>query len=340
MSRDGRQVAYTADGQIHVRSLDDLGARPIPGTAIGGGSSMPFFSPDGQWIAFFADGRLMKVRVAGGTPTTLSQASAGAGGSWGVGNKIVFAHAAAIRRISADGGASEVLVQAKDDEILIDPVMLPDGKTLLYGIASRGESLEARWDCARIVAAQPGSPAKFLENGVGARYVATGHLLYVVRNSLFAVPFDTGRLEKTGDAVGVIEGLTRERNTSAASYSVSDYGTLAFVPTIRSQRRLGWFNRHGQEEVVPLEPQSFANPRISPDGSKVALTTRDPGYDVWVWDFSRRSLIQLTSDPSPNYTAAWLPDGKRLAFPFGPRRRTRCTFDRPIDRATRRSSLN
>jgi serine/threonine-protein kinase len=137
-----------------------------------------------------------------------------------------------------------------------------------------------------------------------------------VRNTLFALPFDPQRLEKTGDPVAVVEGVMRQRQWSVASYSVSDNGTLTFVPLTRSPRRLVWVDRQGREEVVGLEPRTYANPRISPDGSKVALITRDGGYDVWVWDFARRSLTQLTSDASPNYTAAWLPDSKRLAFPF------------------------
>ena len=317
VSRDGRHVTFTANGQIHVRTLDDLVAKPVPITGIGTGSAMPFFSPDGEWIAFFTEGRLMKVRATGGTPTTLTQASATYGASWGADNKIVFVHERAIRRIPGEGGAAEVLVEAKDNEILSDPVMLPDGKTLLYGVASTSDSAETRWDTARIMATQPGNPPKLLvQNGASACYVQSRHLLYVLRNTLFALPFDIQRLEKTGDPVAVVEGVRRERQWSVASYSVSDSGTLTFVPVTRSPRRLVWVDRQGREEIVGLEPQTYANPRISPDGSKVALISRDGGFDVWVWDFSRRALTQLTSDPSPNYTAAWLPDSKRLAFPY------------------------
>ena len=313
VSPDGRYVAYSANDQIYFRSLDDLVARPVAGTAIG--ASMPFFSPDSQWIAFFSKGRLMKVRVTGGTPTTLTQASPVAGGSWGTDNKILFVDGAAIRRIPAEGGQPELLVQAKAEEIFGDPVMLPDGRTLLYVLASTADSLEARWDNARVVAAEPGQPPKLIvQNGSGARYARSGHLLYVLRNALFAVPFDVTRLEKTGDAVAVVDGLTR-LSPSPASFSVSDNGTLTFVPEHRYPRRLVWVDRQGQEEIVPAEPLTYANPRISPDGTKIAVTTRDGGYDVWVWDFARRSLTQLTSDASPNYTAAWLPDSKRLIYP-------------------------
>ncbi len=314
VSPDGRYVAYSANDQVYVRSLDELVARPVPGTAIG--ASMPFFSPDSEWIAFFSQDRLMKVRVAGGTPIALTQASPAAGGSWGADNRILFVDAAAIRRIPAAGGQPELLVQAKADEIFVDPVMLPDGRTLLYVLASRtGDSLEARWDNARVVAAAPGQPPKLLvQNGSGARYVRSGHLLYVFRDALFAVPFDVTRLERTGDAVAVVDNLTR-LSPSPATFSVSDNGTLAIVPEHHYPRRLVWVDRQGQEEVVPAEPLSYANPRLSPDGTKVAVTTRDGGYDVWVWDFARRSLTQLTSDASPNYTAAWLPDSKRLMYP-------------------------
>jgi len=319
VSPDGRYVAYSANDQIYLRSLDDLVARPVPGTAIG--ASMPFFSPDSEWIAFFAQGRLMKVRVAGGTPITLTQAGPVGGGSWAADNKILFVDAAAIRRIPAEGGQPELLVEAKPEEIFSDPVILPDGRTLLYVIASTRDPLESRWDTARIVAAAPGQAPKLLvQNGTAARYVRSGHLLYVLRNALFAVPFDVTRLETTGDAVAVIDGLTR-LSPSPASFGVSDDGTVTFVPEHMYARRLVWVDRQGQEEIVPAEPLSYANPRISPDGTKVAVTTRDGGYDVWVWDFARRSLTQLTSDASPNFTAAWLPDSKRVVYPVWTRTR-------------------
>ncbi len=316
ISRDGRRIAYTANGQIYVRVLDDLVARPVPGTAVSAAPASPFFSPDGESIAFFAQGRLMKVPVAGGTPVPLGNANANGGGSWGADGTIVFVQSGSIWRISAEGGAPELLVRAGEDELLADPFMLPGGRTLLYGVASVATSAETRWDDARIMVLPTGGTPKLIaQGGASARYVATGHLVFAVRNSLWAMPFDASRLEKTGDAVSVVDSLGRLRQTSAAAYSVSDNGTLTFVPANQYERQLVWVDRQGREEVIAAEPRSYANPRVSPDGSKVALTTRDGGYDVWVWDLARRSLIQLTSDPSPNYTAAWLPDSKRLAFP-------------------------
>jgi dipeptidyl aminopeptidase/acylaminoacyl peptidase len=160
-----------------------------------------------------------------------------------------------------------------------------------------------------------GTPKILVQDGASVRYVATGHLVFVLRNSLFAVPFDASRLEKTGEAVPIVEGINRLRQASAAAYGISDNGTLTFVPTNQYARQLVWVDREGREEVIAAEPRGYANPRISPDGSKVAVTTRDGGYDVWVWDLSRRALVQLVSDPSPNYTAAWLPDSKRIALP-------------------------
>ena len=316
ISRDGRRIAYTANGQIYLRVLDDLVARPVPGTAVSAAPASPFFSPDGESIAFFAQGRLLKVPVAGGTPVPLGNANANGGGSWGADGTIVFVQSGSIWRISAEGGAPELLVRAGEDELLADPFMLPGGRTLLYGVASVATSAETRWDDARIMVLPTGGTPKLIaQGGASARFVSTGHLVFAVRNSLWAMPFDATRLEKTGDAVSVVDNLGRLRQTSAAAYSVSDNGTLTFVPANQYERQLVWVDRQGREEVIAAELRSYANPRLSPDGSKVALTTRDGGYDVWVWDLARRSLIQLTSDPSPNYTAAWLPDSKRLAFP-------------------------
>ena len=175
--------------------------------------------------------------------------------------------------------------------------MLPDGRTLLYVMASTADSLEARWDNARVVAAAPGQPPKLLvQNGSGARYVRSGHLRYVLRNALSAVPFDVTRLERAGDAVLVVDNLTR-LSPSPASFGVSDNGTLTFVPEHSYPRRLVWVDRQGKEEVIPADPLSYANPRLSPDGTKIVVTTREGGHDVWVWDVARRSLTQLTSEP-------------------------------------------
>ena len=261
ISRDGRRIAYAANGQVYVRVLDDLVARPVPGTAIGTGPTSPFFSPDGDSIAFFAQGSLMKVPVAGGTPVALGSASSIAGGSWGGDGTIVFVQSGSIWRISAEGGAPELLVRAAEDELLGDPFMLPDGRTLVYGVASTAIAAETRWDRARIMGlTRGGTPKLLVQDGFNARYVATGHLLFVLRNSLFAMPFDASRLEKTGEAALVVDTVDRRRQWSEAAYSVSDNGTLIFVPTNQYARELVWVDRQGREDVIAAEPTQLRQP--------------------------------------------------------------------------------
>ena len=183
----------------------------------------------------------MKVPVGGGTPVGLGTGSSIMGGSWGADDSIVFVESGSIWRVSAQGGTPELLVRAAEDELLSDPSMLPDGRTLVYGVASIATSAETRWDHARIMGLpRGGTPKLLVQDGAGARYVATGHLLFVRRNSLFAVPFDASRLEKAGEAVPVVEAVERLRQWSAAAYSVSDNGTLAFVPANQYARQLVW----------------------------------------------------------------------------------------------------
>ncbi len=316
LSPDGTRLVYVANQQLYLRELNQLEAAPIRGTDMT--PTTPFFSPDGQWVGFWAGGQLKKIAVTGGAPITLCEAGNPYGVSWGADDTIVFGQGAGgILRVSANGGTPEVLIPMDSEkaERGHGPQMLPDGKTVLFTL-----STTPPWDESQIVtqSLETGERRVLIEGGSDARYVPTGHLVYALAGTLLAGPFDLERLTVTGGPVPLVDGVARStaNATGAAHASFSDSGSLVYVPGggALASRRLVWVDRDGREEALAAEPRAYTYPRISPDGSQVALDVRDQENDIWIWDFGRETLRRLTFGPSTDQYPAWTPDGPRLAF--------------------------
>jgi serine/threonine-protein kinase len=157
-----------------------------------------------------------------------------------------------------------------------------------------------------------GSQKVLLTGAAHARYVRSGHLVYVASGQLFAVPFDRSRLEVRGPAVPVVSRLTLLQ-PGGADYAVSLDGRLAYVDAIGSNRRsLVWVDRSGREERVPAPPRAYAQMRLSPDGTRAALYSADDDLDVWIWDFGQAALTRLTFDPGPDMYPVWSPEGRSI----------------------------
>ena len=173
-------------------------------------------------------------------------------------------------------------------------------------------------DDAQIVvhSLETGERKVLIEGGRDARYLATGHLVYVFDGTLVAVPFDARRIEVTGGPVPMVEGiLSASTSTGAAKFSVSDTGTLVYVAGSSLEvRTLVWVDRQGKEEVLTAEPRAYFYPRISPDGNRLAVDVRDEEDDIWIWDFGRETLTRLTFGPNRESSPTWTPDGQRVAF--------------------------
>jgi len=327
ISPDGRQLVYIGvrDGmrQLYQRSLDDFVDRPIPGTSNYPGL-MVFFSPDGESIGFFAEGKLKKTSLAGGSPITLCDAPTGyRSGDW-FEDTIVFSanlqSGPGLYRVSANGGESEMLAIPNLDEgeqAYALPDFLPDGKNLLFTIR-----LTTGFQTA-LLSLETGERKVVLENARQAYYLPTGHLIYeqAVTGNLMAVPFDLAALEVTGDSVQVVQGV-RQTPTTVVDYAISDNGTLIYVPGTSTgglnHSTLVWVDRRGQEEPLAAEPQSYQSPRISPDGSRLAITINESdGSDIWIYDLEREILTRLTFDPATDSFPVWTPDGQRIVFNSG-----------------------
>jgi eukaryotic-like serine/threonine-protein kinase len=309
VSPDGKQFTYGTNKGLCLRSMDELAAKLIAGTE---GASTAFFSPDGQWIGYFSqsDRKLKKIAVSGGAPVALCDVTSFAGASWFEDNTIVYGQRGGdIMRISADGGTPASLVKAKSGT-LSSPQVLPGGKSLLYTLMDN--------DPGKImVQSLKSGDSKELFAGRNARYLPTGHIVYgsesgLGRINISAVPFDLDKLEATGGAVLIVEGV--------GQYSVSDSGTLVYTEGRRvtlssEQRTLVWIDRNGNEESLGVPPKTYAFPRVSPDGTQVALTIAEvTKSNIWIWDLARKVMTPLTLDETTDAFPLWTPDGNRIFF--------------------------
>ena len=320
LSADGRTIGYSTQQGLALRRLDDLEARLIPGTGVN--ASNPVFSPDGQAVAYWQSGELKRVSISGGAPVVICAAMGAFGLSWETDNTILFGQAKGIMRVSANGGAPELVIEAKEGEQVHGPQLLPDGDSVLFSVTTGKGS--TRWDEGQVVvqSLRTGERTVVLEGGSDARYVRSGHLVYALENRLFAVSFDADRLEVQGGPVAVVEGVLRATapaiNSAAANYGVSDRGTLVYVTDeaarASSSRRLVWVDRQGREEPLAAPPRSYLYPRLSPDGTRVAVSIEDQQDDIWVWDFARDTLTRVTFNPGADAYPVWTPDGRRLLF--------------------------
>jgi serine/threonine-protein kinase len=321
ISRDGTRLAYHGvsgnSSRIWVRSLDQPEGKPIPGTE---GGLRPFFSPDGQWLAYLTGngGALKKVPVTGGTPITLCDSAGMFGGVWGEDNRIIFSRSSGgLLRVSGSGGPCESLTTADEQkrELHTWPQILPGGQAVLFTMGTQGS-----FDSARIAVLDLKSRAiRILANGgMRGRYVPTGHLVYVRGGILFAVPFDLKRLAVTGSETPVIEGVHYNTGGGFADYVFSDSGLLVYSPDTRvtTLKTLQWLDRKGTPQIYPAQPQDYNGLRLSPDGRRAAVVIGFQRVDVWILDVARGALTRLTaegiySDP------VWMPDSSRVVFSHG-----------------------
>ena len=317
LSPDGTLLAYAAHRagvqQLYLRPLAALEAKPIPGTE---GALQPFFSPDGQWLGFFADGKLKKVSVSGGEASSLCDAGDPRGASWGGGGTIIFAPTrdSALQQVPDSGGTPQPLtLLGKRENSHRWPEFLPGGDAVLFAALYAG----GNWNNAEISVQSVGTGElrRLVQGGTNPRYAPSGHLVYAQGGNLMAVPFDAQKLRATGTAVPVVEGVLQSTFSGAAQYSFSSTGSLVYVPgSVQAQRRLVWVNRSGAEEPAAAPARAYRGPRISPDGREVAVAIEGQETEVWLYDLSRETLSRLTFQGSTNYDPLWTRDGKRVVF--------------------------
>ena len=325
ISPDGTKILYAANQRLYLRSLGELEARVVAGTD-GQLPSNPVFSPDGRYVAFHAgaDGTLKKLAITGGTPITLCQTAVPAGVSW-TKEGIVFAQGRNIFKVSENGGKSDIIVAVKDGEVITRPQLLPGGETVLFTVATGSDPVAAYWDRGQIVVQtlKTGARKVVHDGGRDARYLPTGHLVYALAGTLFAVPFDLKHLEAGPGAVPLVEGV-QGSSSGAAEFSFSENGSLIyspgpdyFGPGSATPKLLAFIDRKGSVEAMKLPPGSYGYPRVSRDGRRVAYETEEGKESaIWTYELSgahEPNRLTLAGTGANRYPI-WSWDGTRIAF--------------------------
>jgi serine/threonine-protein kinase len=318
LSADGSLLAVVAGRperpRLLLRRLDSLDSEELPGTE---GALSAFFSPDGRWIGFMADGKLKKISLDGGSRevVTLCDVQVGRKASWGEDGQIYFTFGESrLASIPEGGGTMRELGFAGQ---VFSVQSLPAGRGLLVAIED-SDAGSVRKDTARIAVVDPqaDSVRELGLDGYAARYVPNGHLLLMRGSTLFAAPFDLDRSEVTGPAVAVLPGVGSDSIWGVARYEVSREGTLVYVPGGDFARTVPtWIDRaDGGTRALPLPEDIYNEFNLSPDRSRLAIQVAGGlGDQVHVYDSGRGTFSRLT-ESGASYRPVWSHDGRSVYF--------------------------
>jgi len=308
LSPDGARLVFQSQSKLFSRSLDQAVAAELPGTE---GAQAAFFSPDGQWVAFFAGNRLKKLSLQTGKVIEVCAAALGDGGAWGEDGNIIAASNVYLSRIPAGGGPpTPVTVLAAGEIAHRWPQILPGGKAVLFSAYSSmtglvGATVEAQ-------SLKDGRRKTLVRGGVWARYLPSGHLVYLANGTLFAVPFDADRLQIFGTPTPVLDQVAYSTAWGSAQIDFSRTGALIY----RTARAGGglvtvqWMDGSGNTRPLLPVPGNYLSPTLSPDGSRLALTSAG---DIWVYELGRESMIRLTYGGGHG-NPLWTTDGRYIVF--------------------------
>jgi Tol biopolymer transport system component len=322
ISPDGREIAYAATprpgepARLFVRRVDQFQDTPVPGTD---GAAGPFFSPDGQWLAYVEGRKIFKVNMrSGGAPVLLCECAVPGGGhngaEWlGDGTMVFSQMERGLLRLSAEGGVStEITVPGASPREFDhhNPAALPDPGVLLFTV----HRATGQFDVVAQTMAT-GQRKVLVENAYDAHYLPSGHLVFARAGAIHVASFDASRLDINGPIVRMVDHVQDSPGDGDGGFRVSANGTLAFRPNPSPEgRTLTWVSRTGDETPLPLEPRAYSTPRVSPDGTRLAFAVADEGRrDIFTYELGTRRLTRLTRE-GDNKTPLWTRDGRRLVY--------------------------
>ncbi len=327
LSPDGSRLAITlrgADGQVrlHTRLLHQSQITPLAGTE---NAYSPFFSPAGDWIGFFAEGKLKKVAVEGGAALTLCDAPLGYGGSWGDDGNIIAAlnNTGVLWRVPSSGGTPVPVTTLNSGEATHRwPHVLPGSQAILFTAAAQTGT---GYDDANIevISLKTGERKTIERGGFSPHYLAettgsngTGHLIYLNETTLFAVPFDSGHLASMGSAAPILEDVSSTL-VAGGDFAFGQNGTFVYLSGEggQSASSISWIDSSGKTQPLHAPPGLYRSPRFSPDGKRLAFSMGNgQGADIWVKDLDRDTPSRLTFLPGLNGWPVWTPDGHNIVF--------------------------
>ena len=319
LSPDGTRMVYVSQEKLFARKLDQPKATELAGAER---AFAPFFSPDGQWVAFFAGGKLKKISAEGGAPAVLCDALYGLGGSWGEDGNIIAALSfpAALSRIPSTGGTPTPVTQLAQGEVgQVWPQILPGGKAVLFTSSAPGDLTNFNQANIEVMSLKD-RRRKTLLGGTFGRYLATsdggGHLVYINNGTLFAVAFDLNALEVRGTPVPLVEQVAYNPQSGSAQFDFSQTGVLLYRSggTAGSgQFTVQWLDSEGKTQPLLAKPDSYLRPSLSPDGTRLAVASSD----VWVYYWQRDTMTRLTFGARA-IGPIWSPDERYILFQQAP----------------------
>jgi Tol biopolymer transport system component len=343
LSPDGSMLVFVGrhDGiqQLFLRRFTERDPVPLPGTE---GAAMPFFSPDGQWIAFFAQTKIKRIAVGGAALQIITaDAPDPRGGTWGRDGVIYFAptNMSGLFKVPAAGGVATALTTLDSDQGEIShrwPHVLPDGRALLFTIWT-GPGMDERRIVMQSVAT--GERHDLVAGGDSAHYLpgaagpsASGHLLYGRTDNLFAIPWQPSVTDLSGAVPITLPEHPRLENEGASVYDVTAAGTLVYVPggPGRYLQRVVWVDRSGRTEPLPLPERDFGSVVLSPDGRRAAVQVSEGTIGIWLYDFERHTFTPFATGPGSSQAPLWTPDGRRILY-RGTRRGQRDIYAKASD---------
>jgi serine/threonine protein kinase len=328
LSPDGTRLVFSSRSggkqQLSIRTLDQPKAAPLTGTE---NAQNAFFSPDGESIAFFADGNLKKISVRGGAPIVLCPTAntAAVGGTWGEdGNIILGMIRGGLHRVSENGGTPEPLTQLdtqRGEQTHRFPQILPGGEAVLFTANNKDVDLsEATVD---VVSLKTGQRKSLLRGGYYGRYLpqsrTSGYLLYVrsgtmLSGTLYGAPMDLEKLALTGPEVPLLEDVANNPGSGSSKFDVSPSGTLIYLSRKSAVYSIAWLDNAGKTQPLLPTRGQYVTPSLSPDGARLSFGASFIEGDIWIYDWQRDTQQRLTSTPGVNTNPVWTPDGRGIVY--------------------------
>ena len=313
LSPDGRKLAFVAASSggatlIWVRPIDSPTPRALEGTD---GASNVFWSPDSQELGFFAGGRLKRIPAAGGAAQVICSIPGVEGASWGSRGVILIGTRGTLLQVSAAGGEpvpATALNAAAGDQFHERPDFLPDGRHFLFVVLSGG------LNHFQAFVGDLDSNERLELPGIrsGARFAATGHVLFTRNNALMAQRFDVARLTLSGEPFQIAE---RAAGGNTTPFSASTNGSVAYLAQPDTQTEVQWFNRAGTPLGVAGPRGRYFNQELSPDDARIALDLLTEGnVDIWTLDIATSVRSRVTTHEAAEFAPTWSPDGRSIGF--------------------------